>query len=359
MYGHVIAELRRRGVSTCQTRREHRARRGIEFLLRRRRRHASGLVLLAHPWETGCDDSPRWDDVSGVDGFDLSAWYARKGELVASVEFDDDGAPSAIVTLRSRPPGSTRSFAFNARELGMDADDVADALDARWDDAHVTWIDAGETEHGSGRARTVDGLLATLVSRDARKLDAAFDAMVDPHAHGAPIRPHGRPSRGAVFRAVWVLAWPDLAAALLPVVGGCPTRRPPRRRVDDRGSDGRGRRSIRLCGVLASGHRRGPRRHSSELDRPRALDGRLVNEHRGREPGQLDDRAAIHARSQFYDVEGWLRDRLGPRPNEVDALGDVAGLRLAHLQCHIGTDTLAFAARRRDRDRARLLGAVR
>ena len=52
---------------------------------------------------------------------------------------------------------------------------------------------------------------------------------------------------------------------------------------------------------------------------------------------------AIHLVSRFYDVEGWLRDERGPRPREVAALGDVSGLRLLHLQCHFGLDTLAWA----------------
>jgi len=56
-----------------------------------------------------------------------------------------------------------------------------------------------------------------------------------------------------------------------------------------------------------------------------------------------DDRVGIHAASRFYDVDGWLRTRPGPRPREVDALGDVRGLDLVHLQCHFGLDTLAWA----------------
>jgi SAM-dependent methyltransferase len=56
-----------------------------------------------------------------------------------------------------------------------------------------------------------------------------------------------------------------------------------------------------------------------------------------------DDRTAIHVRSEFYDVEGWLRRPRGPREREVDALGDVTGLSLLHLQGHIGLDTLAWA----------------
>jgi SAM-dependent methyltransferase len=56
-----------------------------------------------------------------------------------------------------------------------------------------------------------------------------------------------------------------------------------------------------------------------------------------------DERTAVHLESRVYDVEGWIRDGDGPRPREVEALGDVSGLRLLHLQCHIGLDTLAWA----------------
>jgi SAM-dependent methyltransferase len=56
-----------------------------------------------------------------------------------------------------------------------------------------------------------------------------------------------------------------------------------------------------------------------------------------------DERVATHLKSQFYDVEGWLRRRPGPDPRELEALGDVAGLQFLHLQCHFGLDTLAWA----------------
>jgi SAM-dependent methyltransferase len=56
-----------------------------------------------------------------------------------------------------------------------------------------------------------------------------------------------------------------------------------------------------------------------------------------------DERVPIHVASEFYDVEGWLREGRGPRPAEAEALGDVTGLDLVHLQCHFGLDTLAWA----------------
>ena len=51
----------------------------------------------------------------------------------------------------------------------------------------------------------------------------------------------------------------------------------------------------------------------------------------------------IHVDSSFYDVEGFKAGR-----DPIDAIvgelvGDVAGKRLLHLQCHFGIDTLGFA----------------
>ncbi len=56
-----------------------------------------------------------------------------------------------------------------------------------------------------------------------------------------------------------------------------------------------------------------------------------------------DQRVPVHVASEFYDVEGWLREGRGPRPEEIAAVGEVSGLDLVHLQCHFGLDTLAWA----------------
>ncbi|OOC53683.1 MULTISPECIES: class I SAM-dependent methyltransferase [Nocardiopsis] len=56
-----------------------------------------------------------------------------------------------------------------------------------------------------------------------------------------------------------------------------------------------------------------------------------------------DERVAIHTRSPFYDLDGF---RAGAEPLDrfqLDELGDVTGLDLVHLQCHIGLDTLSWA----------------
>src|SRR5687767_6242902 len=53
----------------------------------------------------------------------------------------------------------------------------------------------------------------------------------------------------------------------------------------------------------------------------------------------------MHEASDFYDLDGFVAspDRL--RPFEIEDVGDVTGLRLLHLQCHVGTDTLSWATR--------------
>lgn len=59
-----------------------------------------------------------------------------------------------------------------------------------------------------------------------------------------------------------------------------------------------------------------------------------------------DERAAIHASSAEYGIQRFRDD-----PEHISdvvhfdlpRLGDIAGLRVVHLQCHIGTDTLSLA----------------
>jgi SAM-dependent methyltransferase len=53
-----------------------------------------------------------------------------------------------------------------------------------------------------------------------------------------------------------------------------------------------------------------------------------------------DERVPIHLASKFYDVPGFKAGRPAIEPFEVDELGPLGGLRLLHLQCHFGMDTL-------------------
>ncbi len=64
-----------------------------------------------------------------------------------------------------------------------------------------------------------------------------------------------------------------------------------------------------------------------------------------------EEAAPLHAASDLYDLVGFRAGRDDIRPFELLELGDVAGLELVHLQCHLGTDTLSWA-----RHGARVIG---
>ncbi|MGE0879668.1 MAG: hypothetical protein AB7L13_04015 [Acidimicrobiia bacterium] len=117
MYGHAIAELRRRGIDVPADLVE-RAGLGIDWLLRHRRRGDRSLVIC-HPWESGCDDSPAWDRFGNGD---KRRWYERKGEFVRSLVLDDEGAAVANPKFEVDSPGFSALVVFNAAELGIEVE---------------------------------------------------------------------------------------------------------------------------------------------------------------------------------------------------------------------------------------------
>lgn len=56
-----------------------------------------------------------------------------------------------------------------------------------------------------------------------------------------------------------------------------------------------------------------------------------------------NQKVAIHAASEFYDLEGFKQGKTSLNPYELQGLGDVAGQTMLHLQCHFGMDTLSWA----------------
>ncbi len=192
MYGHAIATVQRAGADLDDELVE-RGVAGLRFLLERRRRSAAGLVELCHPWESGCDDSPRWDGVLS-EAWTPARWYDAKGALVATIERSGAGAPLHNPAFAVGSVGFSALVAWNARELagvtgddGLRAagDDLAAAIDARWDAEALTWVDDGPTR--SAGVRTLDALLPALVC----PRPAALAQLRDPSAFHAPFGPRG------------------------------------------------------------------------------------------------------------------------------------------------------------------------
>ncbi len=228
MYGHAVAELVRAG-EPVDGEVVDRATAGLWFLLRGRRRDPSGLVRACHPWETGADDSPRWDDHC-PGGFDRDRWRSVKNRLASTIETGSDGEAVANPVFAVAPAGFNALVAFNARELvtvtGDDdlaaaADELVDALAEQWDDDLGTWVDAGATADGSGRVRTLDALLPLLVEDDGRRTDRVVAQLLDPLAHGGPAGPTGVHRAESVFdpNAYWRgPVWPQLAYLMVRAV---------------------------------------------------------------------------------------------------------------------------------------------
>ncbi len=56
-----------------------------------------------------------------------------------------------------------------------------------------------------------------------------------------------------------------------------------------------------------------------------------------------DRRTAVHLESDFYDVQSFLVTRDSLKIYERQALGDLRGKRVLHLQCHFGQDTISLS----------------
>ncbi|MDC8000751.1 class I SAM-dependent methyltransferase [Aequorivita todarodis] len=54
-------------------------------------------------------------------------------------------------------------------------------------------------------------------------------------------------------------------------------------------------------------------------------------------------KVAVHAESEFYEMQNFRNGKTSLNKYELDAVGDISGKRLLHLQCHFGQDTLSLA----------------
>ncbi len=183
---------------------------GLEWLWSHRRR--GDAIVVCHPWETGCDDSPRWRP-SSADDWDRPGWMDEKLRLVGTLEVHDRAAV-ANPSWEVGSAGFMALVAFNVRELlaiaprpGWEqrATQLESALTARRDGS--TWRDdppgAGPTEP------VLDALLPRLV------LPGTIGALLEPYRapFGPRYLPHGHPAY--VPDVYWRgPAWPQLTYLL-------------------------------------------------------------------------------------------------------------------------------------------------
>lgn len=163
--------------------------RGLDHLWRRRMRE-DGLLVLVHPWESGCDDSARWGSWM-PDPFDKPTWDKTKKQLVENAVVED-GAAVASPDFEVPSVAFNALFAFNASELATltgertwqsRADEIRDGLAGRW--RGNTWTDGS---HSSGDVDTIEALLPLLLEGE-RDRDEAWGAILDPARFDAHFGP--------------------------------------------------------------------------------------------------------------------------------------------------------------------------
>lgn len=177
--------------------------RALEWLWSRRRHE--GLVYVVHPWETGADDSPRWDSwmapFLGTDRVPLRwrrrPWSRYDRHLVKQAQYDGEGAahwsaefvcaPAAFNAIAAHAmteyAATSGEGVWEARAL-----DLAAEMDARmWSAGTGLWSDVPIVGGGaSASLPTLDGVLPALVTADSEKANRALDQLLDPMRFAAP-----------------------------------------------------------------------------------------------------------------------------------------------------------------------------
>jgi hypothetical protein len=180
--------------------------RGLSYIARNRLR--DGLAFVVHPWETGCDDSPRWDSWFGTGTWDAQKWVEYSRHLVDTAEFShDEGealwnkefvcAPSFFNAILSHAL-LLASQLTEQDELRRTSFELGEAMDEfMWDDSQGIYVDRPIIGGGeSCRVPTLDGVLSALGSvrrdhalvcleqlRDQSRFEAPFGLRYLPPAH--------------------------------------------------------------------------------------------------------------------------------------------------------------------------------
>ena len=200
---------------------------------------------MVHPWETGCDDSPRWDHYCPGSGFDLDVWRRHKIDLLPSLEFGPTGGPLAN-PVRRRLGEFQRLTVWNARELASvtgddellaDVDALVPLIEDRWDADLATWVDAGPgARRRAGSARPTRCVPCSWSTTRTNGLQRSPRSPTRPIT-AARLGPRRSPDRADV-RPVVLLAgpvWPQLAYLLWrPLIADRPRRRSGRNCGDER-----------------------------------------------------------------------------------------------------------------------------
>jgi hypothetical protein len=225
VYAHALLMLQQRGQSPSRALVE-KATAGLEALWAERLK--KGLLVIYHPWESGADDSPRWDSWLG------SGWWQRfryrylisrliHRHFLNATTFGEHGQAIGNSEFVVAPAGFNAIAAHAAMELGRLLDDrrwtrrgedLAEALEPQWLDSEGLWSDRADVGGGdSVHVPTLDGVLGALCSPNRQRCFIALNQLRDPDRFGAPFGPTYVARRHPLYNpdAYWRgVTWPQL-----------------------------------------------------------------------------------------------------------------------------------------------------
>jgi hypothetical protein len=194
IYAHAARVLTRRGLPVTTGTLE-RIERALDHLWTHRM-GADGLLFIVHPWESGSDDSPRFDDWVGRSNWSRLAFSIADFQLVEAAEFDDHGAarwsrefvvaPAAINAFAAHAAGELAAL-IDSPSWRRRADELAAAIDdLLWDAEQSHWVDRPIVGGGPSAALpTLDGLMPALVTADPAKARSALAHAQDAAGYAA------------------------------------------------------------------------------------------------------------------------------------------------------------------------------
>ncbi len=170
------------------------AKAGINYLWSHRRTEED-LLAIFHPWESGADDSPRWDAWVGTSSWSARWFSAIDRDLLGRAHFDSEAACGSAVFI-SCPAGFNAITGYTAaclarltgdRMLQEVAEQLSAAIDhSLWNEDEGLWDDLVKVGPGGSRSiPTLDGVLGALVTTDARRAMLALDQILDPNRFGS------------------------------------------------------------------------------------------------------------------------------------------------------------------------------
>ena len=170
--------------------------RGLSYLTTRRAR--DGLAFVVHPWETGCDDSPRWDSWYGGGPWNQQRWVDRDKQLVSSTEFDPEEGDAISNSEFACAPSLFNGILSHAHYLASQLTgdpglhqtslELGEAMDdLLWDDSQGMYVDRPVARGGdSHTAPVLDGVLSALGSVRRERALTCLEQLRDPSRFAAP-----------------------------------------------------------------------------------------------------------------------------------------------------------------------------